>query len=211
MVGTTFNPAQPRRATKTVESWLLRPCCNPRLHFRFYRACRTRAKPVVVLEIPRAFGRPVQFQGDRAVSAFGSYRQKLKNHPADRERTRVFDTTPFEELARLSSEWIPTLCSSLLDYPSYFDLLEQPLPSDRDKILARLRDDRMIAPDQAGGWDITNLGAILFAKSLDAFKGLGRKAVRVIVYEGKGRLITVREQVGHKGYASGFEGLIEFV
>ncbi|MEI7958971.1 MAG: hypothetical protein WCI40_07665 [Verrucomicrobiota bacterium] len=53
------------------------------------------------------------------------------------------------------------------------------------KILARLTEDGLIAANQAGGWDITNLGAILFAKNLDAFKGLSRKAVRVIVYEGR--------------------------
>ena len=40
---------------------------------------------------------------------------------------------------------------------------------------------------------------------------MGRKAIRVIQYEGRGRLKTIREQDGHKGYASGFEGLIEFV
>jgi ATP-dependent DNA helicase RecG len=85
------------------------------------------------------------------------------------------------------------------------------LPSDRDKILARLTEDRMIAPHPAGGWDINNLGAILFAKNLDQFKRLSRKAARVIVYEGRGRLKAVREQVGHKGYASGFEGIIEFL
>ena len=44
-------------------------------------------------------------------------------------------------------------------------------------------------------------GAILFAKNLDAFRGLSRKAMRVVVYEGKGRLKTMREQVGRKGYA----------
>jgi predicted HTH transcriptional regulator len=69
----------------------------------------------------------------------------------------------------------------------------------------------MITPNQAGGWDITNLGGILFAKNLDAFKGLSRKAMRVIVYDGKGRVKTIREQVGRKGYASGFEGLIDFL
>jgi predicted HTH transcriptional regulator len=85
------------------------------------------------------------------------------------------------------------------------------LPAGRDKIVARLTEDRLITPNQAGKWDITNLGAILFAKNLDSFKNLSRKAVRVIVYDGKGRLETIREQVGRKGYASGFEGLIEFV
>ena len=64
----------------------------------------------------------------------------------------------------------------------------------------------MIVPNQAGKWDITNLGAILFAKNLDSFARLSRKAVRVIVYEGKGRLKTVREQVGRKGYACRLRG-----
>lgn len=167
-------------------------------------------KPVVVLEIPRASGRPVQFQGVEFIRV-GSYQKKLKDHPQiEKELWRIFDATPFEELTAIQRVDTDTVLS-LLDYPSYFELLDQPLPSDRDKILARLKEDRMISSNQAGGWDITNLGAILFAKSLDSFKGLKRKAVRVIVYEGKGRLITVREQVGHKGYASGFEGLIEFV
>jgi len=32
--------------------------------------------------------------------------------------------------------------------------------------------DRLIRRSLAGSWDITNLGAILFAKSLDAFRTL---------------------------------------
>jgi ATP-dependent DNA helicase RecG len=86
-----------------------------------------------------------------------------------------------------------------------------PLPTGGEKILQRLADDRMIVANVSGGWDITNLGAILFAKNINQFKGLARKAMRVVVYEGKGRLITVREQMGSKGYASGFEGMIDFI
>lgn len=41
--------------------------------------------------------------------------------------------------------------------------------------------------------------------------GFKRKAVRVIVYKGSGRVDTIREQKGNKGYASGFEGLIQFI
>ncbi len=37
-------------------------------------------------------------------------------------------------------------------------------------------------------WDITNLGAVLFAKHLDEFPSLGRKAARVIVYDGVDKL-----------------------
>ena len=62
-----------------------------------------------------------------------------------------------------------------------------------------------------GTWDITNLGAILFAKRLRDFRRLERKALRIIVYDGKGRLRTEREVVGKRGYASGFEGLLEYI
>ena len=208
VVGTSFKPAAERKGNEELESWLLR-LLSPRLHFCFYEVTYEE-KMVVVLEIPRASGRPVQFQGVEYIRV-GSYRQKLKDHPQlERELWRIFDATPFEEMKAVERLGGPQVLT-LLDYPSYFDLFEQSLPSDQSKILARLEDDRLIVPNQAGGWDITNLGAILFAKSLDAFKGLGRKAMRVIVYEGKGRLKTIREQVGRKGYASGFEGLIEFV
>lgn len=208
VVGTTFKPGQAKKGNEDLENWLLR-LLSPRLRFRFFEL-EFEGKRVVLLEIPRATGKPTQFSGVEFVRV-GSYRKKLKDYPEfERELWRIFETIPFEELTAM--ERVDTAKAlTLLDYPSYFDLLSQPLPADRDKILARLTEDRLITSNQAGGWDITNLGAILFAKNLDAFKGLGRKAVRVIVYEGNGRLKTAREQDGRKGYASGFEGLIEFV
>jgi len=208
VAGTGFKPSQTKKGNENLENWLVR-LLNPRLHFHFYEF-EYVGKPLVLLEIPRAMGKPTQFSGVEFIRV-GSYRQKLKEYP-DLERSlwRIFETTPFEELKAIEHVDSGQVLT-LLDYPSYFDLLSLPLPADRDKILARLAEDRLIVANQAGGWDITNLGAILFAKNLDTFKGLSRKAVRVIVYEGKGRLKTVREQDGHRGYAAGFEGLIEFV
>jgi predicted HTH transcriptional regulator len=69
----------------------------------------------------------------------------------------------------------------------------------------------MIRPCEAGGWDVTNLGAILFAKKLDAFPTVRRKAVRVIQYKGAGRTEPLREQEEVRGYAAGFEGLIGMI
>lgn len=98
-----------------------------------------------------------------------------------------------------------------LDYPAYFDLLELPLPDGRAAILDALSRDELISTCKAGNWNITHLGAILFAKRLEDFPGLKRKAIRVVQYKGRGRVETWREQVGTKGYASGFEGLIAFI
>lgn len=40
---------------------------------------------------------------------------------------------------------------------------------------------------------------------------MARKSVRVIVYNSKNKTVPSHEQVGGKGYASGFEGLIGYI
>ena len=98
----------------------------------------------------------------------------------------------------------------LLDTQSYFDLLKLPYPATRENVLERLEGERLIIAKQ-GVYDVTNLGAILFAKDLKAFEGLHRKAPRVIVYEGKGKTKTKSDKPGTKGYAVGFERLVDYV
>lgn len=208
VVGTTFDPHAARVGNEELESWLLR-LLEPKIDFRFFTVT-VDERPVVLLEIARAARHPVRFSGQELIRV-GTYKKKLKNFP-EKERAlwRIFDRTPFEEgvaSERASGDDV----LHLLDYPAYFDLLERPLPANRDGILEALEDDRLIRRSEAGGWDITHLGAILFAKRLDGFHTLRRKAVRVIQYGGTGRTETLREQEGAKGYACGFEGLIGYI
>lgn len=208
VVGTSFDPHAARVGNEELESWLLR-LMEPKIDFRFFRTV-VEGHAVVLLEIARAVRHPVRFEGQEYIRV-GSYKKKLKDFP-EKERAlwRIFDQTPFEDgvaAERVDADEV----LRLLDYPAYFDLLEQPLPSDRDGILAALADDRLIRRGEAGGWDITNLGAILFSKRLEAFHALRRKAVRVIQYRGVGRIETLKEQVGSRGYACGFEGLIGYI
>ena len=135
----------------------------------------------------------------------------MKDFP-EKERAlwRIFDRIPFED--GVATERVrDDVVLQLLDYPAYFDLLGRPLPESRGGILDALADDNLIRSCDAGGWDITNLGAVLFAKRLESFPSLQRKAMRVIQYRGTSRIITLREQVGTKGYANGFEGLIGYL
>jgi predicted HTH transcriptional regulator len=60
-------------------------------------------------------------------------------------------------------------------------------------------------------YNIKNIGALLFAKNLEYFDSLARKAIRVIFYDGISRIKTIKEQVGQRGYAVGFEGLIKYL
>ncbi len=208
IVGTVFKPRLAKKGAEELENWLLK-LLSPRIHFHFYEL-DVDSVPVVLLEIARASNKPTQFQGQEFIR-IGSYKKRLKDFPEkERELWRIFDQIPFEDLTaaeHVSDEDV----LKLLDYPAYFDLLGFGLPANRRDILQRLLDDDMISTCDAGGWDITNLGAILFARRLDDFKHLKRKAVRVIVYKDNSRQETLREQVGTKGYASGFVGLIGFI
>jgi len=99
---------------------------------------------------------------------------------------------------------------NLIDYVSYFELMGKNLPANKSSILDNLLSEKLIYRNKSN-FDITNLGAILFAKSLKEFDHLSRKAVRVIFYEGNNRIKTIKEHVELKGYANGFEGLITYI
>jgi ATP-dependent DNA helicase RecG len=98
----------------------------------------------------------------------------------------------------------------LLDTQSFFEMLRLPYPPRREAVIDRLVRDRILGP-RPQGYRITNLGALLFAKRLEDFASVRRKAPRVVVYDGPGKTRTKRDKPGMKGYAVGFPGLIQFV
>jgi predicted HTH transcriptional regulator len=98
----------------------------------------------------------------------------------------------------------------LLDTQIYFDLLKLPYPPERRGTLARFVREGLLV-DRGDCYDITNLGALLFAKSLQEFELLARRAPRVVEYAGIGKEATRSDQIGAKGYVAGFGGLIEYV
>lgn len=208
IVGTTFSPPRSKVGNEELENWLLR-LLSPKIPFHFFEIVVDTRK-VVLLELGRAFRHPVQFQHQEFIRV-GSYKKKLKDFPEkERELWRVFDQTPFEDL--IAAEEVPSEdVLMLLDYPTYFDLLQLPLPEARDGILQALSADDLIRRTESGRWNITNLGAILLAQKLADFHSLRRKAVRVIAYKDNSRVETLREREGTKGYASGFEGLATYI
>lgn len=207
VVGTRFVPGAAKQGAEELEHWLVR-LLSPRLDIRFY-SFPSDGKPVVILEIPAALHTPVQFSGTEFIRV-GSLKKKLKDFPEkERELWQLLNASRFEQgIAKAGLDGDEVL--QLLDYPKYFELTSQPLPSNKEGILARLQADLLIT-DSLHGWSVTNLGAILFAKNLNAFGSLSRKALRVIQYQGKNRIQTLREAPGNKGYAVGFEGAIEYI
>lgn len=208
VVGTTFKPRQAKMGNEELENWLLR-LLAPRIEVKIHEF-QENGRDVVIFEIQPAQHTPVSFSGTEYIRV-GSLKKKLKDYP-EKERAlwAIFSETPFEKgiaLKRAGSEDV----LRLIDYPTCFELLKQPLPDNRTGILERLCREKVIVDRGDDHFDITNVGAILFAKNLTEFDRLARKALRVIQYKGKSRVETVREQVGNKGYAVGFEGAIGFI
>ncbi len=207
IVGTEFQPKNEKIGNEELENWLAVHLA-PRIDFSI-NEITIEGKRIVLFVIDSAGNTPVKFNGTAYIRV-GSYKKKLSDHP-ERER-KIWQNTKsgyFETKTALGGVSADEVLS-LIDYPSFFRMMEIPLPENKSAILEKLAEEKIIIKRQTC-YDITNLGGILFAANLNNFDNLSRKAVRVIFYKGGNRIDAIREQVGAKGYAVGFEGLVEYI
>ncbi|MDN6318223.1 MAG: putative DNA binding domain-containing protein [Marinobacter sp.] len=208
--GTSFNPDAQKAHGQELQFWLARQL-QPSIPFEF-RSLSHPDGPVVLLEIPAATSAPVTFKNIPYIR-IGSATPKLTDYP-ERYHQLIENLRPYTWEHASAKQYVSgDDVLDLLDYSSYFKLTRQPLPDNRQGIFDKLQAERLIYKDVGNHWNITNLGAILFAFDLGQFdSALARKSVRFISYAGKNRAATVSHRVeGKKGYAVGFEGLIEFI
>jgi predicted HTH transcriptional regulator len=205
--GTTFKARSHKKGKEDLEHWLIQRL-SPRLDFRT-EEFDVDGKHLSMYIIPAAQNTPVEFI-HTAYIRIASITRKLHEFPE--KARKIWKKGPqesFEQTVALDGLTADQVVS-LLDTQSYFDRLKLPYPSHRDAVLERFASECLIKKSNKG-YGITNLGALVFAKNLEAFPDLKRKAARVIIYDGKNKLKTIREQIGTKGYAVGFEGLVEWV
>ena len=211
LVGTDFRPRRQKVKGQQLESFLTLNL-RPRLHLEICEF-EVEGKDVVIFKVPPAWHTPVRWHETEWVRV-GSYTQKLRDYP-EKERALwlQLDRVSFEQDIALRD--VPTQeVTQLLDYPAYFALSGQPLPDGRAAILERLSREKLIVKRPHARYDITNLGAIAFARDLTQFAALQRKTARVISYRGFNRVDTIKERVGPeavRGYGAGFESLIAYI
>ena len=163
IVGTSFIPQETKVGNQGLELWISTQL-EPQIQFYFHTT-EIEGKPLVLLEIARAHSAPVKFKGVDYIR-IDSYKKKLKDFPdTERELWAIFSKKPFEAMIAMENVSGDFVLREL-DYSSFFELLSQDLPSDKAKILEALVDDKMIVKSETGNYNITNLGAILFAKRL---------------------------------------------
>ncbi|WP_461104933.1 AlbA family DNA-binding domain-containing protein [Tessaracoccus terricola] len=201
IVGTTFRPERAKKGNEDLYPWILR-LLTPQADFSFH-SVDVDDKPVVILRVAAASKLPVKFQNIEYIRV-GSYKKNLSQYPDHQRRLwKALEAYSFEDGTAAGDLAVEEVVQ-LLDYPAYFSLHKTPLPESRSAIIEALEAAHLIRHTVEGQWQITNGGALLYAKDLRDFPKLARKAARVVHYEGTSRNKTKKEQVGQRGYAAGF-------
>ncbi len=168
-------------------------------------------QPILIVHIPEQSNKPIHRRGKSIEEAWvrsGGTTRKASR--ADVGGLMIHSTTPRWEELRASSLMSIQDAINSLDVETIANLLQRPIPTDTSELAEWLVNERLLTPD-GRGYYVTNFGAIAAAKRIDQFPILERKRIRVIRYSGKNKVNTIDELLGQKGYAAGFEGLINYL
>ncbi|MFM2225625.1 MAG: hypothetical protein RJA07_1827 [Bacteroidota bacterium] len=205
--GTTFKPKMHKVGNEELEHWLMQRL-SPRVEVGIFETI-FNGKYLSLFQIQAAHGQPTCFTNQDFIRV-GSITRSLKDFPEKEKKIWTKSTKHFFEKAIAYQVNSAEEVIALLDTQCYFDLLKIPYPSTRDGVIEKFESEKFIKSNSQG-YAITNLGALLFAKDINAFDAVKRKSPRVIQYAGKNKLNTLKDQLGKFGYAVGFERLIAFI
>lgn len=206
VVGTKFDYRKAKgKGAEPLESWLV-GALKPVIEFKVVTANHPSGR-LVIFFIPPANAGPVKFQ-ETAWIRIGETTKKLS---AFQEKEAIIwdRRSPFEDKIaqeNVSEEEI----LELLDYGQYFRLTGERRPKNEDGIIKKLLQEGFLIK-RRGNLHISNLGAILLAHDLRKFSNLGNKGIRTITYSGTNRLNAIKDIIGKRGYAVGFENLVSYV
>lgn len=208
IIGTDLYGKRKMIGNEELESWLSTRL-NPRIDFEIIDDFDYEDKGhICIFKIPATTNRSVSFLHKEYVRV-GSTTRSLKDYPDKEAKIWKGGQKPLDKIVikkNLSAQDI----LSCLSIETYFDMMHLPLPQDINGSLDRFLSEKFIVKEDVG-YGITELGAILFAKRLSDFDGLKRKMIRAIVYRGKSKIETIREQFFDKGYAIVFSDMVDWV
>lgn len=170
-----------------------------------------RGVPLLLVRVPEHLNKPVHRRGKSVEEAWirsGGTTRKASRHEVG--MLMLNSVAPSWENLRASPLMSLDEVREALDLEAVARLLRTPLPNGSE-LLARWLHDEGLAVADGRGYYVTNLGAVAAARKLSEIDTLKRKAVRVVRYRGTNKVETVHELSGKRGYAVGFEGLIDYL
>lgn len=205
--GTTFHAKMHKKGNEELEMWLTNRL-DPKIDVQCHEFNIGDAH-ISMYIVPAATIRPVSFLHQSYIRV-GSLTKLLKNYPEKEMKLwNQTSLTPIEKTivkdGLTSSEVL-----SLISTETYFDRMGMPIPHDINGMIGRFISEKLIIKSDLG-YAVTEMGAMLLAKDLRQFDNLHRKSVRIIVYRGKNKVDTIREQSFEQGYAVCFANMIDWI
>ena len=207
IVGTPIQLHEEKVGNAAIETWL-NQLLDSGSEFEIIEGL-AHSKRVSMIRIGSAINFPTSFKGQEHIRV-GSHKQTLRNN-----RNKARDLWAKLANEDFESRWaVESLTTddalAKIDYVKALELLKIPLPETTEAVVEKLCEEGIFEQFE-GRICVTNLGALLFADELSEFSNLARKCVRVITYNGTNKTGRAQEGLGKKGYACGFEGLVDYI
>ena len=204
--GTNFRPS--RAALDELKKLIADQTTN-RITFDEIYDVKPNGHRVILFQIPAApMGLPIAYQG-HYYGRDGESLVALNIREIEQIRAQHPDTCFEYQIAKANLSADDVL--RLLDSKTLFEeLLRRDMPSTTNAIMERL-ETMLFIRTNGSQFDITNLGALLLARSLDDFPHLQNRKIVVRKYAGPNNRICLMEQFLSTGYAVGFEDMVRFI
>lgn len=207
IVGTTFDPRKKFRG-QDIEHYIASQL-NPKINFRFHELW-VNDKKVVLLEIERALLNPVKYKKESYIRV-KSHKKYLNEFP-EKERmlwARLSSHGGENRIVgrNISVEMLPRI----LDLYQYSKALKIGSRVGDEILVEYLINDQIIYQNADGTFDVTLLGAILFALDFRDFDGMSSRDIRVYKYRGKSKSVIDKKFEYSEGIAIVFDDLVSVV
>lgn len=203
IVGTKFVPETKKYKNEELLFWLTKIISpHPELTFRTLEFDNgTRVVLLVINALPTSISK---FDGV-AWTRVGSNTTELKNYPSIEKEiwqkvfSYDFETDVVEpNLDRAQVE-------ELLDFEAMYNMRMRGTAVAKDALFEEAVNSGMITTNKDSTYNITNLGALLYARNLSDFRSLSSKTLRVIEYTGDNKIETKYEERMRGGYLVEFD------
>lgn len=207
-LGTTVRLRNLKKGNENIENWLSH-VVEPSLMMEFLDFDED-GKQFSILSFEPTYTKPVKFLGAEYIR-IGENVRTLKDHE-EHERSLWIATgrRKFDSAVALPHQSTQEVLEKL-STATFYQRSGQTAPTNTDEVLRKFVKLGALREDMEGGFEITNLGALLFANDITQFPSIARKSVRVVKYSGVDKRNSEEEIEGKKGYAVGFPGMLRYI
>lgn len=236
IVGTEFAPQEYFINDIDLTDWLKSKTEN--LANFFFTSFELDGKQIVVLEISCAASQAIRFENkhyllaeDRSIiestSNVSTDQNSLESSDlegqdmtvANNLETRLSErinqemNTLKSDIEKLDIEKVTSIDPLLqtLDVKAFFDLLDEPIPSNEQDVIDALVDYEILIPDEMDDYKVSEIGLLCFAKDLSTHPGMRRKHLIITKYSGTNRGANSQRTVIETGYIAAIESIVEFI